>query len=194
MESNNEMEVLKQKVTDLEQRLANLEATERRNFSAIPRGAEADKVFLNFVEGVEPHMLQVVIRNTRVEDWARALVGMPLEPVLTIRNNVSVHAWNDLVGYAREVRWLRDGNSYRESILRTVLQLEEMGEIVLAREVSLVKVQVERLRVVPDLELDAAVVEAPKVEPAVKEWLESVLVEAGAAPLKRPSNATMLQV
>lgn len=194
MESNAEMEALTQKVTDLEQRLASLEAAEQRSFGGIPRGTEADKAFINFVEKVEPYALQIVIRNTRIEDWARALVGLPLEPVLKIRNNISVHAWNDLVGFAREVRWLRDGNSYRESILRTVLQLEEMGEIVLPREASLVKVQVERLRVVPDLELDAAVVEAPKVEPAVKKWLEGVLVEAGSAPLKRPSNATMLQV
>jgi hypothetical protein len=180
MDAQVELEELKQKLALLENRVVELEA-EKNRAEKYRDDAEVGRVFDELMEQCSATSLQRIIRETSIDDWARASVGMSLAALTKIRNNVSVRAWGDFKERALEVENLRGVASYRREILRTVDLLEQMGEIILPWRESLV----EPLRVQePDPVAEAA--DRARSQRQVMEWRENTLMGVDKAPLKRP--------
>jgi hypothetical protein len=125
MEATQEFEALKAQVAALAGRVQELEDNERRSLSWV----EVDSNFERLVKEIDRRSLERVIRDTSIEDWGAAIVGLSLDQVAKVRDCVSGNAWKLLKDTAQLKHIFSHGQ--RESILRTVRQLEEMGLIVL---------------------------------------------------------------
>jgi hypothetical protein len=78
--------------------------------------------------------LQTLIRNTTIEIWEHASVGLESPLAVKIRNNISKDAWRDFVQYALEYEThvQLDPLSFRKQPPKDARHLELIGEIVLA--------------------------------------------------------------
>src|SRR5689334_9430001 len=95
METNAELDELRQKFALLERRVQDLEASDRSRAEKYLGDDEVNRLFEELMAKVSPPSLQRVIRETSIDDWARASVGLPLDALSKIRSSVSVRAWGD---------------------------------------------------------------------------------------------------
>src|SRR5579864_6471219 len=103
METNAELEELKRKFALLEKRVQDLEASDRGRAEKYLEDDEVNRLFEELTAKVSSPSLQRIIRETSIDDWARASVGLSLDPLSKIRSSVSVRAWEDFKERAMEI-------------------------------------------------------------------------------------------
>lgn len=112
---------------------------------------------------------------------------------MKIRNNISVNAWDDFVACSHEIKYVGAIDSFRHDILRTMQQLESVGEIVIGWEPGYPGIRRGEQILFPGPRLPYQIRERP-VDPEVKAWLDTVLHEAGRSPRIRPSDEGQIEV
>jgi hypothetical protein len=194
MDESSELAQMKLKFEALEQRVKDLEESKRSAWW--PDGEEADRVFIDMLRCLEPTSLQYLMRETTLDNWAKAAIMLSLDLLSKIRNNISAHVWDQFVDSAREEDSLRHVSSNRSQILRTMQQMYEMGMFYIDwEEPPLPRRKVTPLSVYPpnspDPEAEAAEQRAAK---ELKDWMEGTLREAGRLPRQKQVDKDPIQV
>jgi hypothetical protein len=196
MDANIEFEQMKEQIQVLETRVKELEASDKKRKIHWPKDDEVDRLFEELVEGITPSSLQMLIRYTSLESWAKASVGLPLASVVKIKNNISRRAWGTFVDYARESEfhlWTH-ADRFRKELLEATDKLTTMGEIVLGWDIR--PIDEAFLKPLKRIEMssDNTMTQRPTVDPEVKAWLEGTLEEANNTPLERPALDDWIKV